>query len=219
MKRYIAVCAALLPLLATSVPAESKDKPKPAAASSQITHTDLRVCTGVDTSPPDKQIVTCTKILNSGKVKHPFQADYLATRAAAYFAKKDLDNAIADLNKAIAVRQAPEFYVQRGLVHRARFEWDAAKADLEKAIVLKPEFAHAYFMRGIIAFELVEYQDALKHLDSAVERTPSNYSALYARGVVKKKLGDERGGNSDIAKARSLSDKVDLIMAKLGIKA
>lgn len=215
--RFALYAIALLPLVAT--PAVAKDKPKAAANSKQLTQADLRVCTGVDASDPDLQIATCTKILNSGKVKHPFQADYLATRAAAYFAKKQYDLALADLNKAIDARKAPEFYVQRGLVQRARFEWDPAKTDLEKAIALKPEFAHAYFMRGIIAYELIEYHDALKFFEAAVQKAPANYSAIYARGVVKTKLGDVSGGKADIAKARGLSSKVDEIMAPLGIKA
>lgn len=201
-------------LLAAAPPALAKSK---AAQGNALTQTDLRVCMGVDGSNHDQQIAACTKIIKSGKVKPPHHGDYYATRGAAYFAKGDLNNAVADLTTAIGARKASEFYFQRGLVHMARNDLDKAKSDLSEVTKLKPEFAPAYFMRGLIAFTSADYAEALSHFDSAIQRKPTYFQAIYARGVTKKKLGDEGGAKKDVADAVGMSPKVGQEMEKLGL--
>lgn len=210
----IGVCGAL----ALSVgSAQAKPKPKPAAGT-QITQNDVRICMGVDGSTPDDQIPACTKIINSGKVKAPHTGDFYATRAAAYFAKNQLDKAMADLNKAITIRQAPEFYFQRGMVNMSMRNLDAAKSDLGQVMKLKPEFSPPYLMRGLISYNLAEYAEALTFFDGALQRNPTYYQALFARGVTKKKLGQDSAGEKDIADARGMSNKVDDIMKGMGVR-
>jgi len=164
---------------------------------------------GIDGSPPEDQIAMCTKILATGKVKPPFTADYLATRAAAYFALNRLEPALADMNKALGVRQTPELYFERALLHIARRNAQPAKQDLAQVIKLKPEFAPAYFMRGIVAYQAGDHAAALSDFNAAVTRTPTYYQALFARGLTKRKMGDEASGAKDIADARGMRPDVD----------
>lgn len=197
--------------------AQAKPKPKPASGT-QITQNDVRICMGVDGSTPDDQIPACTKIINSGKVKAPHTGDFYATRAAAYFAKNELDKALTDLNKAITIRQAPEFYFQRGMVNMSMRSLDAAKADMGQVMKLKPDFSPPYLMRGLISYNSAEYAEALPFFDGAIQRNPTYYQALFARGATKKKLGDIDAGEKDIADARGMSNKVDDIMKGMGVR-
>jgi len=215
MRRLLIFGAAMLVALAP-IDAVAKEKAKPAKGG--LTMTDVNTCMGTNGSTPDQQIVACTKIIASGKVKPPHHGDYYATRAAAYFAKGELDKALADLNTAIGVRQAPEFYFQRALIYLTKRETELGKKDLAQVMKLKPEFTTAYLLRGIVAFKEGEYKEALKYFDDAVNRAPTYYQAIFARGVTKKKLGDESGGDKDIADARGMSAKVDNDMEKLGFK-
>lgn len=198
--------------------ATAKEKTKPAATGKQISMMDVRVCMGLDGSSAKEQIPACTKVINSGKVKDPYPGDYYATRAAAYFATGQLDKALADLNKAVTYREAPEFYFQRGLVHMAMNTINAAKADFTQVIKLKPEYTPSLLMRGIIAYNEAEYAAALADFDGAVKRNPTFYQALFARGATKKKLGDDKGGDKDIAEARGMSDRVDQMLEGMGLK-
>ncbi len=213
--RFLLAALVLAAIALTSGVAEAKEKVKPKPG--QLTQDDLRTCMGLNNAKPKEQIPACTKIIKSGDVKHPYEGDYYATRGAAYFAINQLDNALADLNKAVSVRQAPEFYFQRGLIHIARHERDGAKKDLDEVIKLKPDFAPAYMMRGVVSYEASEYKEAVGFFDGAVKRVPTYYQALYARGAAKKKSGDETGGDKDIAEARNMSTKVDDDLKKLGI--
>ncbi|MFM9864663.1 MAG: tetratricopeptide repeat protein [Micropepsaceae bacterium] len=215
MSRILVGTATAVALTFLSMPAAAAPKAK---AGAKLTQNDLRVCMGVDGSKPEDQIPVCTKIINSGLVKHPHTGDYYATRGAAYFAVGQLDNAIADLNKAIGIRPAPEFYFQRGMVFMSLSDLSGAKTDFDQVIKLKPAFAPPYFMRGLVAYSSADFAEAQSFFDAAVKRVPTHYKALYGRGVIKKKLGDESGGKKDMSDARGMSDSVEKEMAQLGIK-
>jgi tetratricopeptide (TPR) repeat protein len=198
--------------------AAAASKPKPAKGT-VLTEQDVRSCLGVDGSKPSAQIVACTKVINSGRVKGDYLADYYATRGAAYLANKQPGQAIADFNKALTIRQSAELYLQRGLAHMTKRSFDAAKTDLSQAIKLKPDFAPAYLMRGLAAYQAGQHKDALTDFDEAVKRVPTYYQALYARGVAKKKTGDDSGGDKDIKDARGMRPRVDEEMKKFGLTA
>jgi len=212
MRRVFAIAVATAFVFA---PSAVSAKPKGA----QVTQQDLRSCMGLDGSKSGAQIVACTKVINSGKVPAQHLGDYYATRGAAYLANKQPDKAIADFNKALTIRPAPEFYLQRGLAHMTKQSWDLAKSDLDQAIKLKPDFAPSYLMRGLASYQAGDYKESLGFFDDAVKRVPTYYQALYARGVAKKKTGDDSGGDKDIKDAKGMRPTVDEEMQKFGVAA
>jgi tetratricopeptide (TPR) repeat protein len=209
------LAGALLALAAWGLiaPAASLAKSKPA----KITLSDARACVGQDNSTAEQQVAACTKVLNSGKVLPAYQSDYLAARGAAYNAIGEHDKALADLNKALSLKKAPELYFQRGIIHMAKGDVSAGKADFDEVIKLRPDYASAYQMRGLVSFQAGEYQEALMFFDEAVKRVPSFYQALFARGVAKKRTGDEKGGEQDIKAARAMGPNVDKDLAPFGV--
>lgn len=211
-RAYLLLLAAML-LVSPAMAASKPVKPKPG----QLTTTDLRTCMGLNNSTPAEQVPACTKILKSGSVKHPYEADYYATRGAAYLALDKLDEALADLTKAISVRQAPEFYFQRALIRMGRREPNEAKADLDQSIKLRPQFAPGYMMRGLIAYKEGDFAEAQTLFDNATKRQANYIQAIYARGVARKRNGDDKGGDKDIAEARGMSQHADEDGRKLGL--
>ena len=202
--------------VAPALAKKQKAAPK-APSSSSITEIDVRVCIGADGSSADQQIAACTKIINSGKIHHPHEGDYYATRGAAYLAVKDFDAALADYDKALSFEQKGEFYFQRSLVLMAKNQVERAKADLAQVIKLNPQFAQAYFIRGLIYYGVADYKNAVADFDAAAQRQPLFYKAIFARGAAKTRLGDDSGGKEDLKQARGLSAHIDDEMQKLGI--
>jgi tetratricopeptide (TPR) repeat protein len=184
----------------------------------RVTEQDLRICMGFAGASPADQVPVCTKILQSGKVKSPHHADYHAYRAGAYLALKKSTAALDDLNKAIAVRDKPEFRFQRALVHMARGTMDDALVDLDVVVRQKADFAPAYFMRGAIAFRRKDFKLAEQEFDEAADRLPSYYQAIYARGVAKSRSGDASGGEADMKAARGMSSRVAEDLALMDIR-
>jgi tetratricopeptide (TPR) repeat protein len=210
--RRLATIAAVVVLGAGAVWA----KPKPKGVT--VTQQDIQTCMGANGSSPKEQVPACTKIINSGKVKHPYEGDYYALRGAALYALQAFDKALVDFDKAITIRPKPEMYFQRALVQMALQNIEPAKADLAQVMKLKPEFSPSYFYRGLISYEAAEYAEAVKFFDSAVQHLPTYYQAIYARGVAKVKAGDKEGGEKDVAAARGMSAHADKDMEKLGLK-
>lgn len=184
----------------------------------RVTEQDLRVCMGFAGASPAEQVPVCTKILQSGKVKAPHQADYYAYRAGAYLALKKSAASLDDMNKAIAAKDKPEFRFQRALVHMARGTMDEALVDLDTVVRLKADFAPAYFMRGAIAFRRREFKLAETEFDAAAVKLPTYYQAIYARGVAKVRSGDKSGGEADMKTARGMSSRVEEDLALMDIK-
>jgi Tfp pilus assembly protein PilF len=213
---YLAAFAMILSpaaALAKAPKAPAQTTPAPG----QLTTTDLRTCMGLNGSKAPEQITACTKIINSGKVKHPFEADYYATRGSAYLHTHQLALALADITKALSIRQSPEFYFERAVIHIASKHLDLAKTDLAEVMRQKPAFAPAYMMRGLISYMTGDYSDAVPYFDKAVQHQPSYYQAIFARGVAKQKAGDKSGGERDVAEARGMSTHVDADLAKFGV--
>jgi tetratricopeptide (TPR) repeat protein len=201
----------LLVTAALALVATADAKPK----QSKLTLGDAREC--VAGSTPQIQIAACTKVIESGKVLSPYLADYYATRAAAYQANGQFDKALADLNKAIGMREMLEYRFLRGMVHMGMGKIAEAKADFDWAIKRQPDYADAHQMRGLASFAAGEYEEAVRFFSRAVELQPTFYQALFARGVAKKRSGDEAGGEKDIKAARGMSKHVEADMAAFGV--
>lgn len=59
-----------------------------------VTEQDVLTCNGSNGSTSAQQVAACTKLLGSGKIKHPHEGDFYAMRAAAFFSLKAHDKAL-----------------------------------------------------------------------------------------------------------------------------
>ncbi len=212
--RVSRVCLLLLGASLVGVgQAEAKTK-----SGGALTEQDLRACMGLGGVDAAGQVAVCTRILNSGRVRHPHQSDYHAWRAGAYLALKQTKPALADLDKAIALQDKPSYRFQRALVHMARASLEPANKDLDAVVKATPDFAPAYFMRGAIAYRQAAYPLAVSSFDIAATKLPTYYQAIYARGLARMKTGETEAGTKDLETARGMSDHVERDMAALGLK-
>ena len=82
---------------------------------------------------------------------HGQQLDYcFYFRGIALYRLGRRDEAIADLTRAIALKQHPRFYGDRGNLLAQSGDLEGAMADLNKAIEIDPKYAKAYADRGIV---------------------------------------------------------------------
>jgi len=184
----------------------------------KLTEQDLRTCMGLEGADAAVQVEVCTRILKSGRVRHPHQSDYMAWRAAAYLAQGKTALALADLDKALTLQDKPAYRFQRALVLMARASLEDAVKELDAVMKATPDFAPAWFMRGAIAYRQADYPLAVTYFDGAVTRLPTYYQAIHARGVARMKAGEEEAGRKDIAEAAGMSSHAEKDVAALGIK-
>ncbi|MGH6979869.1 MAG: tetratricopeptide repeat protein, partial [Stellaceae bacterium] len=122
-------------------------------------------CEGDD---PDAAIEACSTLLLTEREWANIGAFY-NNRGEAYGKKGLYDQALADLNRALAAdpRDAAA-YANRGIVYRRKGNYRNALDDENKAIALKPDFFEAYINRGAVYSDQGRYDLAIADETKAI---------------------------------------------------
>ena len=83
---------------------------------------------------------------------------------------------------------------------------EEALADCNAALRIDPTddtgtYQSAFTNRGVVRLKLKDYAAAIADFDAALKNDPHAARALYGRGVARKKTGDLKGGDADLAAA------------------
>ena len=113
-------------------------------------------------------------------------------------------------------------YVKKGDRKLLIDDYSGALTDYTQAIMLRPEFADAYFNRGRAKQGLGDYQGAIADYSKAVDLEPAHAKHYCFRGGIKSDHNDYHGGIGDFTKAVELDPNYAMAyfnraMAFLGI--
>jgi tetratricopeptide (TPR) repeat protein len=167
-------------------------------------------------------------------VEHqPVSAEDYNKRGEARLAKGDLENSLADFNKAIELNpklstasdnrarveqvkgeqngKMAQVYTHLGQQCREGNNLDGAMSYYNKAIELDPKFAVAYSGRGIVKKSRGDLDGALADFNEAIELKEDLPVTHMRRAAVKEAKGDSEGALSDYNRAIEL--KPDSAMA------
>jgi tetratricopeptide (TPR) repeat protein len=95
-------------------------------------------------------------------------------------------------------------------------ELQAALADCNEALRLKPDVAATLDSRGLTYLKMGQWDSAIDDYSSALRLDPKLASSLYGRGLAKLKKGDTSGGNADIAAAKAILSNIVGEFARYG---
>lgn len=95
---------------------------------------------------------------------------------------------------------------------------DTALKDCTRAIEIAENPAAIYDSRAMVYFRMGRMQEALDDLNAALDVAPGQTASLYLRGMTRRRLGDAKGGDADLAAARLMSPRIDEDYARYGIK-
>jgi len=84
----------------------------------------------------------------------------------------------------------------------------AALADCNEALRLKPDVTATLGSRGLIYLKMGQWDSGIDDYRSALRVNPKSASSLYGRGLAKLKKGDTSGGNADIAAAKAIEANI-----------
>jgi tetratricopeptide (TPR) repeat protein len=85
-------------------------------------------------------------------------------------------------------------------------ELQAALADCNEALRLKPDVTATLDSRGLIYLKMGQWDSGIDDYRSALRVNPKSASSLY--GLAKLKKGDMSGGNADIAAAKAIEANI-----------
>ena len=150
-------------------------------------------------------------------------------RAIDYYLVQDVDAALSDIDKVVALAAngwVPYFirafvrYKQlelnrmnasgerRGATKQntdfSGMDYRLVKADLDRVIELEPSFAEAYFNRANVLAKLNDFKSAIMDYTVAISLNDRLAEAYYNRGLAKIYTGNAEGGVADLSKAGEL---------------
>ncbi len=134
---------------------------------------------------PDLRIAGCTTVIQSGRENTNMLATAFNLRGNAYYAKKELDLAIADYDQAIRLNPNDAvFYSNRGGALLGKNQPDRAIADLDQAIRLNGKNARPYLERGHAYRGKGMLDRAIADYEQAILLNPNDPNAYNYRGNV-----------------------------------
>lgn len=130
----------------------------------------------------------------------------LVTDGIALAAKGNLDGAIAQFTKAIAIDpKIAAVYFNRATARISKGDDAGAVADFTEALKLDARYREAYVDRADARFRLNDFRGAVEDYDDALKIEPRDPSVLAKRGIVRAKLGDRPGAADDFQSALALA--------------
>lgn len=97
----------------------------------------------------------------------------LEYRATFLFLLNNVDDALSDIERSIALHPTVQAYVKRSSVHMERGNITSANQDFEAALKLNPDSADVYYHRAQIAFLTQDFEAAIKDYKKSVELDPN----------------------------------------------
>lgn len=165
---------------------------------------------------PDQQMLEWTHCLAQEQLTPHQRAMAYNARAVLYAKKEDYQNAIADLNSAIAADPTlMEAYLNRGAVYRRLNDFDKALSDLNQAIKLDPSIGDAYLERGSAYASLSRFDEAIADFTTAIGVDPKTaLSALTLRAFAHAGKKDWAGTIEDCTAALKINDAIGLYVVR-----
>lgn len=127
-------------------------------------------------------------------------------RSRIYYAEKQLDTALNDINKAIAMSPTPfsTSYFHRGNIYFQQKKYKLAYEDFQKTVELNPKAVNAWNNMGVIAFYMGKYELGVKICKKVLELNPKNINGLMNLALAHWLDGDHKKGLGFIKKALSI---------------
>jgi len=114
-------------------------------------------------------------------------------RGAELHLKRDLQGALAEFNRAVALAPDSDLaWYNRGLVQRDLRDCRRAVADFDRALALQPEFFNALYQRANCLQQLGEYAKAVDDYSHAIAfpgRVHARFLAHFGRADALRRLG------------------------------
>jgi tetratricopeptide (TPR) repeat protein len=162
--------------------------------------------------PPVKVSSDGADVLET-KIIEPKSEDAAAyiSRGVSCFKKGQIEDAIADFDKAIGLDpEKAVAYFARGSAYYELDQFDNAISDYNKAIELNPQFAAAYQNRGYFYHSKNEYIKAISDYNKALEFNPENADVYFLRGLVYSSKGKIKKARSEFDKVIALNPEADI---------
>lgn len=137
---------------------------------------------------------------------HPRYDNGLVGRARLYLAMGDTVKAREDITHALEInKNNVNAYVMRAdIAINSAKDYAQARADMDEAIKLQPQFSGYFVNRAFLRYQLDDYFGAMADFDYAVQLDPSSIAALFNRGLLRAEVHANNSAIDDFTKVLEL---------------
>lgn len=140
-----------------------------------------------------------------------YEADEYYRMALGNYQKKNLEEAINNINRALELfPNRAEYYAARGLFRLEDGLPDQAEADFEAALKRHPYEMLANYGRGAVLYEREEYEAALEYFTRAWAAQPDRAETLYYLAMTEHRLRNNQKALQWMRQASNALGKQDI---------
>lgn len=156
---------------------------------------------------PDKAVVACKLLLDSGIAKERELADIHVANGRALRERHELDKALASLDAALDAAPTSAAYSLRGTLHYDKGDLDKAIADYSEAIRRDTGNGEAFNNRAWTYYRAGRAAEALPDADAAVRLLAGEAYAWDTRAHIHVALGNREAAIRDFRAALAIDPK------------
>ena len=164
--------------------------------------------------PPEESV----KILDAKIHKHPKDAALLYERAQAYMQLRRVNDAIADLSRAVKLDDGKiEYHLLLADAYFANGDVENSYTALRNALDIDDDNDEAILKMGEIAYYSRDYDRSMEYLGRVTAKDPNNRTALFMKAFIYKETGDTLNAVTLLRKVCDLYPQYDPAFEELGI--
>lgn len=149
---------------------------------------------------------------------HPEHHPALYARSRLFLQKGQLDSALMDIAKAIAIDSLQaDYYVARADIYLMANQSRLTKDNLQKAIKVSPDHEEAHMKLAELYLYVQMYQEALDELNQVLKTNVKNPKAYYLKGIIYKEVGDTALSISSLMTTTEQDPEYALAFEQLGL--
>ncbi|MBN1106474.1 MAG: tetratricopeptide repeat protein [Deltaproteobacteria bacterium] len=132
-------------------------------------------------------------------------AEAYYNRGWLYAYKGDMDRAVQDYTKAIAIdKKMKDAFYNRGILLARMKKFEDALKDFSETIKLESKATDAYCNRGSVHLQMGKPDLALTDFNSGLKLNPNDADLLYNRALVYLAKGDKNAATADLKKSAQM---------------
>ena len=121
----------------------------------------------------------------------PKNAEFYNQRAKLHLQRKDVGNALLDLDKALSIDTTKaDYFLTLADAHFAASKVSKSKSALEKCLSLDPKNKDAHQKLAELYFYATQYKEALAQIDEVIKIDINSSPAYFFRGMCYRDMGD-----------------------------
>lgn len=150
--------------------------------------------------------------------KHPKDDNLYYDRAKIYLQLNRVNDAIADLTRAISINDKEfKYHMLLGDAYFANGDVEHSYKSIQRALELDPNSQEAFLKLGEIAYYSRDYDRAMDNLGKVTAQDPQNRTALFMKSFIYKETGDTANAVTLLRKVCDLHPDYGPAFEELGL--